>query len=170
MLAKAPPERLTALPAFPGWQETVEERTTRYERLADAAIVVGKTRERVALLLAVSYHESGWAPDVDVGPCYRGADGMGMRCDGGRAACVMQVRVDAHPEWKADELFGSREACFRAGLTLLERSRRACSKLGPDFFLDAYAGGTCEAGWTQGHAKGLELLRLAQRFRKFEGS
>lgn len=166
MVAKAPPEKVAALPAFPGWQETAAERLARYQGIAKAAVTVGKSWPRIATILAVSFHESGWARDVDLGPCYRGKDGKGSRCDSGRAACMMQVRTDVHRQWKSGDLFVSREACFKAGLEIIERSQRACLKLGPSYRFDVYAGGWCQDGHalTMGHERGLELVSLSDRF------
>lgn len=166
MVAKASPERLAALPAYPGWEETAEERLERYKGIADAAVKVGKTKGRVATLLAISFHESGWARDVDLGPCYRGVDGKSVRCDGGRAACMMQVRTDAHPQWKAEDLFASREECFRVGQIIIDRSERACRRHGPDYAFDVYAGGQCgvTSVGQHYHKKGLELLGFVRDF------
>lgn len=169
MLSKSPPAKMATLPAFPGWSETAEERTERYRGIAHAAAVVGVDRHTTATLLAISFHESGWARDVDLGPsCYRGADGKSVRCDSGRASCMMQVRTDVHTQWTAAELFGDREKCFRAGLEIVRRSQRACSKLGPDFALDAYASGSCLDGkMSIGHQRGLELVNLVRTFEAF---
>ena len=171
MLAKAPLSIADA-PAFPGWSETQAQRLERYHGIAEAAVAVGRDRRTVAKLLAVSFHESGWARDVDLGPaCYRGKDGKSTRCDSGRAACMMQVRVDVHKQWTAAELFGDRAKCFTAGLEILEKSERACVSLGPDFAFDSYAGGFCIDNHelaTKAHVRGLELLHLSERFRAWE--
>lgn len=166
LLAKAPLS-IADLPAYPGWEETQAERLERYQGIAHAAVEVGRTRTTVAKLLAVSFHESGWARDVDLGPCYRGKDGKSPRCDGGRASCMMQVRTDVH-RWKSEDLFASREACFRAGLELLNRSGKACAKLGPLYAYDSYTGGACIDGVSLGHSRGLELFSLVERFRTWE--
>lgn len=166
MLAKAPLS-IADLPAYPGWAETREERLDRYKGIAHAAVEVGKTKHVVAELLAIDFHESGFARDVDLGPCYRGKDGKSTRCDSGRAACGTQIRVDVH-RWSAADLFGSRETCFRATLELLNRSRRACGKLDETHSYDAYAGGACLDGVSLGHTRGLELFSLVSRFRSWE--
>ncbi len=167
MLAKAPLS-IADLPAYPGWAETQDERLERYRGIAHAAVEVGKTRATVGELLAVAFHESGFARDVDLGPtCYRGKDGKNTRCDSGRAVCVMQIRVDVH-KWTATELFGSREMCFKAGLEILNRSRKACGKLDASHAYDSYAGGSCLDGVSLGHTRGLELFGLVSRFRAWE--
>jgi hypothetical protein len=167
LVALAPPDRYAPLQALPGWSETPAEREARYRTIAadlDAVIAAapplfggaGGKRETAALILAVAHHESGFAPDVDLGPCYRGRDGRSLRCDAGRAACVMQVR--GTPE-EQRELFADRRRCFREGLRLLRRSLSACSKLPPSKRLAAYASGSCAGG----HKESADMIAAAQR-------
>lgn len=184
MVNLSPPEKLAALPAFPGWEETAEARTERYVSIANdmAAVVLDpkesplyagpKARGRTAALLtAVAFMESGFAPDVDKGPCYRGKDGKGVRCDSGRSACVMQVMVGAERTregWTREELFADRQKCFRTALHLMHRSfrwgmSRAGARLdrrGPPelMLLDGYAGNTIN-----GHKKGAARLLLGNK-------
>lgn len=88
--------------SLPGWEETESARAARYasisEDVATAATDAcgergeGCRRWAVATLLGIAAHESGFAPDVDAGRCYRGRDGKGGRCDGGRAWSMWQLQ------------------------------------------------------------------------------
>src|SRR5689334_6529165 len=91
--ALAPPAKLAALPAYPGWAETVEQRTARMQSIADDIAAVTTDPREMAVLVAIGHHESGWAPDVDNGPCYRGPRNDSPRCDGGRAASPWQLQA-----------------------------------------------------------------------------
>jgi hypothetical protein len=162
----APPERLAAAPALPGWAETTQERTARYEAIAaDLAAVVfdpgvrpvyggPEGRARTAtLVLALAYMESGFAPDVDQGPCYRGPPGSKLhgRCDGGLSACLLQIRLGAgttREGWTQQDLFADRRKCFTAGLRLVRQSTRAAQRagLGEDDLLRVYASGSVSRG------------------------
>jgi len=165
MVAKSPPSRAATETAYPGWSETPEQRQERYAGIARAAVKVGRDRKTIGMLLALSFHESGWARDVDLGPCYRGRDGKGARCDSGRAACLMQVRTDVHHRVSAADLFADREKCFAEGLRIARGSIAQCSRIGIDHALDAYAGGSCDASETStAHRRGLELLALVRSF------
>lgn len=163
MSSHAPPARLSAAPSWPGWSETAEARAERYRGIAEAAVEVAyDPRERAlfqgphgrkrtaSLLLAIAFFESGYAPDVDRGPCYPARDtktGL-VRCDGGRSACLLQIQVGAGTTaegWTRDELFADRVKCFRAGLHLARKSFTKCGpKLGAAGALNAYATGACE--------------------------
>ena len=165
----SPPERLAALPQWPGYEESAQQKQERYMDIArDLYAVVydpstpplyqgpqGRATT-AATILAIAWHESGFARDVDVGPCYRGKDNKGVRCDRGRSACLMQIQLGkdglttkAHgvEGLSQEDLFHDRKACFRAGLKLIRRSFSACAKEGPDGRLNAYASGTCGMGF-----------------------
>lgn len=158
LCALAPPAKLAALPAFPGWAETAEQRTDRYRAIAeDIAAVTPDTRE-LAVLVAIAIHESGLAPDVDLGPtCYRGPRGDGPRCDFGKAVSIFQIHADGED---AKLLIGNRRTAAKRALALMRRSARACvPKHGPEAALRIYASGTCEGG-----AKAsTDMVKLARR-------
>jgi hypothetical protein len=167
LVALAPPERYAAQQALPGWEETPAQRTERYRAIAadlDAVIAAepplfrgpSGRKQSAALVLAVAHHESGFAIDVDRGPCYRGRDGKGLRCDSGRAACLLQVR-GTPAELAA--LFADRRKCFREGMALLRRSLGACSQLPMEHRLAAYASGNCSGGYEESKA----MMASAQR-------
>jgi hypothetical protein len=178
MLTFSPPEKAVAYPAFPGWEETIDQRKERYESISQAIVDVvwatntdgsfkhapvfegPRSREQTAaLLLAVAWHESGFARDVHLGPCYLGPYGKNGRCDGGRSACMLQVmvgvsyrtrdgkEVEARTKegWTQKDLFDDPQKCFIAGLNRMRSSVKACSKAGvhPDHRLAAYGSGTC---------------------------
>jgi hypothetical protein len=181
---KAPAEIAVHHNQYPGHTETVEQINARYLAIAtDVATVAYDPAEKplyagafgrartMTTLLAVAFHESGFAHDVDVGPCYRGKDGKGSRCDGGRSACMLQrlVGTGTTPEgWTQADLFADRQKCFRSGLHRIASSFRQCGKLGPDYVFDGYAGGLCELSVngvsTTRHTRGLELVSYSSDF------
>lgn len=136
---------------LPGWSETTEQRSVRYASIAaDIAAAAeeacsdrgpGCRRWSVAVLIGVSWHESGWAPDVDspLG-CYRGNDGKGPRCDGGRASTVFQLQGSQEERalWLSD-----RKAAAREALRRITRSWNVCRALPAEERFAAYAGGNC---------------------------
>jgi hypothetical protein len=134
--------------------ESPEAGRARYEAIARTVARVAfdeaekplyegpRARERTAaLLLALAYHESSFRRDVDfgIGPQAHG---------GGPYHCLLQIRVDERtPDgWTGRDLVADREKCFRAGLHLLQRSRKHCKKQGPDAWLRLYASGHCTRG------------------------
>ncbi|HTJ84565.1 MAG TPA: hypothetical protein VL400_22755 [Polyangiaceae bacterium] len=176
MALVAPPDRAANEKAFPGYQETIEERRERYAAIAEAARDVaydpnekpvfggkyGRART-AALMLAVAYHESGFMKDVDLGPCWRGKAGTSTRCDSGRAACLMQIHVadgQTAEGYTREELFADRKKCFRSGLHLLRRSMSACSHLPEKHKLASYASGTCKGGLKDSES----LMALYEKF------
>lgn len=138
----SPPEKAAARPTHPEARETAAERLERYHGIADAiAIVVTEDvepsyqRRAAALLLGVSWFESGWRRDVDLG--------IGKRAKGGgKDVCLMQIR-SSDPRLTED-----REHCFRTGLRMVRRSMNACRQLPLADRLAVYAAGRCtsEAG------------------------
>lgn len=141
----APPARMAALPAFPGMHEIEEQWLARETSIAeDVAAVTSDPREQ-AVLVAVGYHEGGFARDVDLGPCYRGPRDDGPRCDGGRAASIWQIQAAGDND--AAELFRDRRRAASRALSAVRRSARMCvPKYGREAALRAYASGTCERG------------------------
>lgn len=137
---------------LPGWAETRVERAARYESIAEDVADVAREacakaehataceRWTVDILEAVAWHESGFAPDVDAGRCYRGKDGRGPRCDGGTAWSLWQIRTGGE---EAAQFARDRKAAARAALRHLRRSLGACRALAPELRLSAYAGGRC---------------------------
>jgi len=172
MLHLSPADRWTA---SPGHDESREARLARYTSIAadiDATLEKGDRIQRTAqqdaaLLVAVTFMESGFAKDVDVGPCYRpSADSK--RCDSGLAACIAQIRVgpgltSLHTHGIAglsqDDLFRQRKKCLQIARFMLRRSFRACTKDGPDARMDVYASGKCGSGRDEGKKR----LRLAEK-------
>jgi hypothetical protein len=161
MTGAAPPDNYAKMVQMPGWEETVDQRKARYEEIATAIAEVafdpnekplwtgveGRSKT-AALLVSVAYHESEFAKDVDVGPCYR-VGNRSQRCDGGRAACMLQINVGERKTaegWTKAELFADRKKCFRAGLSIMRGSFASCASLGQAFLLNSYASGTCARG------------------------
>ena len=180
MLWASPPERDAKHQAFPGWAETPAERTVRYESIAtdiyEAVYVPGARlpwggkngpARSAALLLALSFGESGWAPDVDKGPCYPGVHG---RCDGGRAACIFQIQAGPGTTLSQHgisgktgaDLFSDRKLCVQVALHMINRSFRAARLLPLEDRLNVYASGRVGAGRAGGSAR----MALAEKFFK----
>jgi hypothetical protein len=164
----APPERLAAQPHFPGWHETAAQLTTRYESIAAdiAAVVETETpiargkhgrEQTAAMLVAVSFLESGWAPDVDASRCYRGRSGRSKRCDSGRAFTIYQMQFDDPVQRELART--DRRAATRIALARIRRSIAACARHGDLARLNAYASGRCDAGQKAGAAR----IQLARR-------
>lgn len=180
MLAQSPPTRDAKHHQFGEWTETAEQREQRYASIAEDLWAVAYDPEQppiyagpqgraatVALVLAVAYMESGFAPDVDKGPCYRGKKGgpYWSRCDGGRSACMMQLNIGngtTAEGWSQEDLFADRQKCFRAAIRKLRGSVGACKALGPDAALNAYGQGYCGKTVLD---KGKARLDLARKFR-----
>jgi hypothetical protein len=159
-----------AYEALPGWSETPVERLHRYYAIAadvsSVAIEVCHGNRACAMgavtsALGIAWHESAFAPDVDLGPCYRGKDGKGPRCDGGNAhsmwqlhplSCVTGPHAPKNPDGtlkKCDEavLYDTdRRAAAREAIRRIWRSKRACARAGvpPEEQLAIYAKGGCK--------------------------
>lgn len=178
LMALVPPEKVAHLPAYPGWTETVEQRTARYQSIADDIVAVAfdpneapveggsstLARARTAALLAtVAVKESRLALDVDKGPCYRGPKGLGERCDRGQSFTMWQIMVGkgrtaagfTGPQLNADRKSAAREALHR-----MAGSFRTCGRWGAKARLNIYASGSCGAGEDAGFAH-LEFWRKA---------
>ncbi len=169
LIAIAPPEQYARAHDQFGIVETAEQRIERYERIVDDLEHVvfaadfkpllsdnKSARVKSALLaLAVAWHESGFAPDVDLGPCYRVGPKWTARCDSGHAACILQVHVlytgTTSQGWTLEEVQADRRKCFTSGLSAMRGSIGLCwGRNGRDASLAAYASGRCEeefGGW-----------------------
>lgn len=175
MAIVAPPETVSKY-AQPGHAETVEQVRARYHSIASDLVSVvfdpaettpygqgfiGRLRTG-ALVLAVATMESGFARDVDVGPCYRGPSNQGGRCDAGRSACLLQIQVgigNTKEGWSRADLTKDRKKCFKAGLRMMRQSISSCRKNPPLHGLAAYASGTCSRGLKESEAR----MKLAER-------
>lgn len=162
----AAPEKMAALPAFPGWAETAEQRTARYQAIARDIAAVTKNPHDAAALVAVSYMESAWAPDVDKGPCYRPTP-KSPRCDGGASVSAYQIRIGSGTTvegWTKDDLQQDRLKATMVALRMIRQSVAACSKYGPDALLAAYTSGSCGSGRAASKARMELARRLLSRF------
>ncbi len=158
LMLLVPPAKVCALPAFPGWAETVEQRTARYASIAEDIAAVTTDPREMAVLVAIGTHESAWAPDADRGPCWRGVNNDSPRCDAGRAAGPWQVQARNADDMR--KLFADRRYAARRALDLVRRSAAACvPRFGAEAALRAYAGGTC----TRGIKESADMVRLARR-------
>jgi hypothetical protein len=172
MLAAAPPGRTQPLEAI----ETSEEAVVRYAEIArsitdvvlDAAEppLFRQPAQTAALILAVSYLESAWRKDVDLGI------GRLARGDSGASWCMMQIHLGRGktPEgWSGPDLVASRDRCFRTGLRALRRSVNACRARPMGEWLNAYASGACTRGAVESRRRvGLAMRWYATRPRTTE--
>lgn len=164
LIQVAPPARFALIPTYPEAVETVEERHARYVDISqDIAEVVSAEfpdrgpsaarRRAAALLVGIAWHESGFARDVDVGPCAPGRLKKGG-CDSGRAKGLWQIQAYEVP---------TRQDGARLALRLAKRSFTACKKLPVQAQLAAYAAGNCAS--KAGQMRSAELWAMIQRFR-----
>lgn len=164
MVYLAPPEKLAAAPQYAGWEETAPQKQERYQEIAealykvvyapDAKSIYGGARGRAhtaVTLLALSFMESGFAHDVDKGPCSSSRP-RGMDCDGRQAAGLGQIRVEQGKTLLAmhgiegktqEDIFADRELMFRIELFMVRQSFLSCRKYGADWALNVYASGSC---------------------------
>lgn len=159
-------------------QETVDEATTRYEEIATSLVkvtydpkiqplfkgVYGRARTSV-LLLSMSYFESGWRRDVDLGL------GDFARGDGGKSHCMMQINTGKNrtstsvlariinKEWSADDLIADRSKCFLAGLEMARKSFTVCKSLPRSEQLALYASGSCKHGLYESRVRFTQMVR-----------
>jgi hypothetical protein len=153
---------------LPGACETPDERLTRYRDLATAMAEEATARplyggrakvaNTAALYLAITYFESGWRRDVDLG--------IGSAARGGGVdSCVMQIRLGKGMvtqegyDWTA--LVADRRKCVESGARLVRQSFNACRDLPPEERLAAYASGSCSN--PVGKAKSRERVLFARR-------
>jgi len=167
---------------LPGWDETNDQRLARYRSIAaDVATVAlagcrgdaACARRSVHLLLGVAWHESGFAPDVDAGRCYRGRDGTNHRCDSGLAHSMWQLRPircatgpAAPPCDEATRYDHDRQAAAAEALHRIFGSVRACQRVGAprDHWLAIYAGGSCRGVLAQQRSRELhQAVARAER-------
>lgn len=141
--------------------ETEDEGRARYAAIAEAiADVADDEREpvRVAtLLVAVSFAESAWRRDVDLGV------GPHARGDRGRSCSLYQFHLGAAVDrdgYDCNALLADRTLATRQALKAMRRSARTCRALPPDLALSAFASGRCTAG----HEASRVRMRLAKRF------
>jgi hypothetical protein len=151
MLTTAPPGRTSPASAV----ETPDEGRARYAEIAKsiADVVLDPAEQPIfygasarqqtaALLLSISYFESGWRRDVDLGL------GSQARGDSGNSWCLMQISVGRNGigGLSGPDLVASRERCVRTGLRIVRHAVNSCRHRPMLQWLDAYASGTCERG------------------------
>lgn len=162
-------------------KETKEEGEARYSEIASAAISVvydpsekpiveGKNAraKSLAILMSLSWFESGFRRDVDFGI---GSLGRG---DSGKSWCMVQVllgppngsgkttrRVVLGPDgtvdvvtdksatlgWGGEDLVADRTKCYRVGMRLLRKSFRSCSGQAFEDRISTYGAGKCLKNW-----------------------
>ena len=175
---------LLSLPRFTLDTESEAERTARMHAVAEASaravnravcagpwakddkcvrVWPGKSRDLLAAMIALGYHETRYSQAVQEGRC----DELpkGMQCDHGHARGLWQQWETACPEmWKtapgsAEEL----EASAWCAATLLSRSYVVCSSDGEG---DAWAGafgryGARGCSWPGGKSRAATMRRVA---------
>ena len=148
---------------MPGWAETPDARSARLARIADEiaatvygapgvdpspGLVVGGPDATAARLVAVAYHESGFAADVYAGRCWRGRLGNGGRCDSGRAVSIFQLRLSGPTRegWVGADFATDPRRAVVVALRLIRGSQGCGRRGGASAELEAYASGRCGAG------------------------
>jgi hypothetical protein len=189
MLTWSPPGRSFIKVA----QESSDIGRIRYEEIATSAIHVaydpaekpifqGKygRAQTLALLMSISFFESGYRKDVDLGL------GSQSRGDSGRSWCLVQIQLDKPNHdgktktrilltnsgykfiydptfsrgWGGEDLVQDRTKCYRVGLRMARQSFSACSRLPLEERLSAFASGKCNN--PDGQAVSRSRVRLAQ--------
>lgn len=171
MLLMAPPEKRVSITS----KETLEQMKARYMATAiDMASVVVSEKplfshkngyiDTAALILGVSFMESNFRHDVDIGKCWKGS------CDEwqGKATsfCLMQIHIGegkTEEGWDKNDLIADRKKCFRAGLNLIRKSIGACGYLSGGDKLSGYTNGTCQENDKKGRARWDFSFRLHSR-------
>ena len=139
-------------------RETADERAQRYEEIADSMAHVLEletdTLFSATLLLSITFHESRWHLDIDLGrdPATAGAR-TGQWC----MAQINIGRGKTAEGWTGPELVSDRDKCLRAALRAAHQSLGACRTLERKHWLSAYASGSC----ARGHAASAERMRTA---------
>jgi|SRR5271166_807204 len=140
---------------LPGWDETSSQRADRYLDIANDVSVVANEMcdghkacavSTVYMVLGIAWHESGFAPDVDLGNCYRGVDGRGRRCDGGRSHSMWQLQcMNGSQTCEEGRVFDTdRRAAIHEAIRRMWRSLKACSFSRNEERFAVYAGGGCK--------------------------
>jgi hypothetical protein len=143
--------------------DTPEQRSTLYRPVAEAIAEVAKTKSEASILVALAFHESGFARFVIEGRCAQGPPGQ--RCDGGKARGVFQLHEAACREaWKLkDGSVESIRAEARCAIGLLRWNAERGKDLTPTRVHAAFAGYAAR-GWDwDGAAKRVETARKIEK-------
>lgn len=163
------------LPKFvPEAMETKEETLQRYQEIAEAIEKVAydeketpiiSRRFTVAQLVSITYYESRWRRDVDLGLGREKLKGTKEQ-DGGKSFCMGQILVDRGTTlegWTGEELVRDRDKCFRAILHAAKRSYNSCRDRPHLHQLSVYASGNCDDGHRESEARVGLADRLTRR-------
>lgn len=146
LLALAPPEKRVSVTS----PENLESMKARYQSIAEDVVAVSEAEQAftgadavgrtAAILVAISYMESGFRYDVDRGKCWKGS------CDEykGKATsfCLAQIHIGegkTQEGWTGADLIADRKKCYTTALHLIKQSIGACGNL------SGYTLGTCTA-------------------------
>lgn len=162
MLLAMPPGRQSHIPEA---KEDRDQGSERYEQIATAIASVAydadeqplfpgkRGREATAaMLLAVSYIESGWRRDIDTGEGRTRLARLYGTNDRGNSWCMMQIHLGKRGDdsarvtargWTGRELLEDREKCFRVGLDMLRLHMNQCRRLPQSEWLRSYVSGSC---------------------------
>jgi hypothetical protein len=143
--------------------ETPEQRSTLYRPVAEAIAEVARTNVEASMLIALAFHESGFARFVIEGRC---ADGPpGQRCDGGKARGVFQLHQSACPDaWKLQD--GSAPAIraeAHCAIRLLRWNADRGKDHAPSRLHAAFAGYAAREWNWDGAAKRVETARKLEK-------
>lgn len=169
-----------------GLDETQAQREARYAEIAQAvddvvrespALVPGDYGKAytATVLLALTYVESGWRKDVDLGLNRDKRAAYGQE-DHGRSWCMGQINIDkgnvvvgddVMKSWKGPDLIADRRKCFKVVLEHVRRSFASCRSLPKEQWLNQYASGECKPNPEECIGRKDEVQCLAKKERKY---
>lgn len=141
--------------------ETVAEMEARYAGIAAAvADVAGDDAFAAAAILGVTFEETHWRRDYDLGV----GGAVDIRRNRGQW-CAGQVNIGngTRNGVSGPELAASRKLCYEAVLAAIRASFGACRALPRPLWLSAYTSGSCDRGHKASAArmKRIDYLRYA---------
>jgi hypothetical protein len=143
--------------------DTPEQRSTLYRPVAEAIAEVARTKFEASILVALAFHESGFARFVIEGRCSEGPPGQ--RCDGGKARGVFQLHEAAcHEAWELkDGSVESIRAEARCAIRLLRWNAERGKDRTPNAAYAAFAGYAAREWTWDGAAKRVETARKIEK-------
>jgi len=188
MLSIVPCEKKYYVP--PHARESIQQCESRYEGISQSIAEVvyhpnskplwngNHGRARTALtVLTIMYFESGFRRDIDLGIERERLSMYGWN-DYGRSWCMMQIHLGKKnrvengqvvldsaamtPQgWNGRQLIEDRRKCVAAGLTVIQRSFKACHRLPFNQKLRVYASGSVDKG---GEASASRMKKMVKLF------
>jgi hypothetical protein len=143
--------------------DTPEQRSALYRPVAEAIAEVARTKSEASILVALAFHETGFARFVIEGRCTEGPPGQ--RCDGGKARGVFQLHEAAcRDAWELkDGSVESIRAEARCAIRLLRWNGERGKDRTPNRVLAAFAGYAARDWNWDGAAKRVETARKIEK-------